>query len=47
MGAPRGVTQLEQLTCQRNRLFEVYNERSPPILTQPLPPYTLAHRVMY
>ena len=44
-GAQRRVAQLEQLTCEQNRLFEVHNERSLPILTQPHPPHTLPLRI--
>ena len=47
MGTPRSITQLEQLACQRDRLFEVHNERPPAIRTQPQPPHALALHVMH
>jgi hypothetical protein len=45
MGALRGLAQLEQLACQRDRLAEVHCERPLPVSPKAQPPDLLPQRV--
>jgi hypothetical protein len=46
MGTPRSFAQLEQLTREQDRFFEVHNQRPPPICMQPQPTHALTLQVL-